>query len=418
MNRDNELSGTLGSLSDAALNNLTNQNNENELLNNLNESQSQDIEMLDFDVPTNNIEVENDTTLDVVDSEPTNNQMLDFNNFDMPQPGFESIPTNFDIGDIGSVPPVDPKSKKEKKKKSNAWFVILVIILILIVGALVFYYLKVSKGTLDKAVTPKDITIEVGTELSADINDYAEFSSISSNNCILNTKEVDSSKLGTYEYRITCGTKSYSGSVYVKDTMSPLVTTKILVKKVGDTVKPEDFIEKCEETTSCTYAYSNAEEVNTSLSQAGTYNIGIIVNDENNNSTTVEAKLVVIESDIKVYLNCVSEPITEETFNGTKTHVHKIGINSELAYAGIYFKNKEFIASTEEEYNNIKNNYINNNVLSINSGVGVPIFDDANLTIGIEELITAQAEFGDTYNAIKNYYETTMNYRCNIINAN
>lgn len=416
MNRDNELSETLGSLNDAALNNLNNQNPNNELFNTIQESETQDIEMLDFDVPENSNT--SDTSLSMVNSLDSNIQSFESNNFEMPQADFEQIPTNFDIGEIGSVPPVDPKVKKEKGKKNNTWFVILVIILILIVGALVFYYLKVSKGTLDNAVSTKDITIEVGNELSTNINDYATFKSLSSNNCILNTKNVNINQLGTYEYKITCGTKAYTGKVLVKDTMAPLATLKTIVKKVGDVVKPEDFIEKCEESTNCSYSFTNSDTVNSNLQQAGTYNIEIIIKDDNDNSSTVEATLVVIDSDIKVYLNCVSDPITEETFNGTKTHIHKIGINSGLAYAGVYFKTKEFIANTEEEYNNIKSNYINNRVLNINSGVGVPTFDDTNLTITIEELITGPAEFGDTYNTIKNYYETTMNYKCNIINAN
>jgi len=78
----------------------------------------------------------------------------------------------------------------------------------------------------------------------------------------------------------------------------------------------------------------------------------------------------------------------------------------------------EFIVSTEDEYNKIKTNYTENGSLDINNGEGTPIFDDTNLTISIEETLSGEAEFGSDYSSIKTHYETTKNYKCNIINVN
>ena len=48
----------------------------------------------------------------------------------------------------------------------------------------------------------------------------------------------------------------------------------------------------------------------------------------------------------------------------------------------------------------------------------MPTFDDENLTITIEETLSGESSFGSDYSSIKSYYETTKNYKCNILNVN
>lgn len=438
MNQDNkefELSGTLGSLSNAALDNLANQNS-NETDINVNENIIEEpklesetiiepigeIEMLDLDFnPVNNNEgtLETTATTEPPINSASNTPDLEINNMVTPNQNLDPIPTNFDIGDIGSIPPVDPTNKNKKKKGgSKLWFVILIIVFIIAVGALIFYYLRVSKGTLANAVVTKEVKYEMGQELSSNINDYATFKSISGNNCVLNTNNVDVTKAGTYEYSITCGSKVYKGNVIVSDNSAPVVETKTIVKKVNDTLEPKEFISDCNETSECTYSFENTDEVTTNLQTAGVYEFNINVSDSNNNKTTTKVKLIVIDSDIKVYLNCVLSDQTEEGFAGNVTYTDKIGIGYELQYVGVYFKVKDYQASNEEEYNRIKTEYVNNNVLNINNGSGKPIFDDENLTIKIEEILNGPADFGESYAKIKNDYEVNKKYKCNIINVN
>ncbi|MBQ6687242.1 MAG: hypothetical protein IJN03_01820 [Bacilli bacterium] len=436
MNQDNkefELSGTLGSLSNAALDNLAIQNsNETEEIvsENINvngEMQLEpssgletagEIEMLDLDfTPVDNGEPITEANLNQ-ESTVNNTPELELTNGVTPSQNLDPIPTNFDIGDIGSIPPIDPTNNKKKKGGNKLWFVILIIIFIITVGALIFYYLRVSKGTLANAVVTKEIKYEMGEELSSNINDYATFKSISSNNCVLNTNNVDVTNAGTYEYSITCGSKVYKGNVIVSDNSAPVVETKTIVKKINDTIEPKEFISNCNEASECSYAFENADEVTTNLQTAGVYELNINVSDSNNNTTTTKVKLIVIDSDIKVYLNCALSDQNEEGFAGTITYTDKIGIGYELQYVGIYFKTKEYQASNEEEYNRIKNEYQNNNILNINNGVGKPVFDDENLTITIEEILSGPADFGDSFAKIKNDYETNKKYKCNIVNVN
>ncbi len=431
MNQDDnnfELSGTLGSLNDAALDNLTQENTNETVTNNNVEIYGEvteqpidtEIELLDVAMPDNNNVDANPVNVEPNLSEQTPNlefNGLDINNVVTPEHNLNPIPTNFDIGDIGSVPPVDPTSKKEKKTGKKGWFIFLVIVFILIIGALIFYYLRISKGTLSNAVVTKEINMEMGEELSTNINDYATFKSIASSNCVLNTKNVDILNAGTYEYSITCGNRAYKGNITIKDSQAPVVKTKTLVKKINDPVNPEEFISECADSSGCTYKFQNPEIVNTHLQQAGTYDMNIIINDASNNSTTVAVKLIVIDGDIKVYLNCVLKDQAEENFAGIVSYIDKIGINTDTNYAGIHFNIKEYTASSVDEYNRIKNEYINNQTLIINNGLGNPIFDDTNLTITIEDALN-EAEFGESYSEIKTYYEKTKNYQCNIVNVN
>jgi len=436
MNQDNkefELSGTLGSLNDAALNNLANQTNElpennTDQNNNLTEETvptvNEEIEMLDLSEPIADVSVESVEAPRVASDANVSNELNSLDK-DVLQPvsaqtNLDPVSPIFDIGDIGSVPPIDPTGKGEKKpsKKNKGLFIFLVIIFILAIGALVFYYLRISKGSIDNAVETKPLNAELGEELSTNIEDYANFKSISSSNCVLDTSSIDIEKAGTYEYIITCGSKEYKGKITLKDTKSPEVEVKTIVKKVNDTITPEEFISSCKESTECTYTFENAETVSNYITQAGTYDLNIIIKDKNENSNTVPAKLIVIDSDIQVYLNCVLSEQEIEGFAGNVSYIDKIGISPDTQYVGIYFKIKEFRASTEEEYNNIKNSYQNDGVISINNGEGKPIFDDTNLTITFEEILSGEAEFGNNYSAIKAHYETTKNYKCNIVNVN
>jgi len=424
MNQDNkefELSGTLGSLSDTALNNLAQQNS-NETVTTLentvvaeenNESEIEMLEVLEPEAPTSLdpvVEVSND------DLELVNSDNLDSSFSTINTEGIDSIPTNFNIGDIGSVPPVDPNGKKDKKSKFL--FIILLIIFILAIGALVFYYLRISKGTLSNSVVTKDITIQIGEELSTNINDYATFKSISSNNCILNTKNIDVNKTGNYEYTISCGNRIYKGNLSIKDTVAPQVKTKTIIKKVNEEVLPQDFIALCDEASECTYSFENPEIVTNSITTPGTYEFNLIVMDSSNNVTNAKVKLIVMDIDIKVYVNCVLADQVEEEFDGSVSLINKIAINDETVYAGLYFDIKEYIAKTADEYNRIKNEYTTNKVLKINSGTGTPIFDDNNLTITFEELVSGEVNFDKSYSAIKKHYEQDNNYKCNLVSAN
>ena len=427
MNQDNkefELSGTLGSLNDAALNNLANNNPNETTANNIDQTPiNNEIEMLDVPTPVVETQIEQNveqtpvTQQNVIDTPMTGS--LNIEPVMPTEADLNPIPTNFDIGDIGSVPPVDPTGRGEKKsKKKNGLFIFLVIVFILAIGALVFYYLHVSRGSISNAVKTKDLNFELGAELPTDINEYATFKSISGSNCILNTSSVDTNKAGTYEYTITCGSKTYKGNLTLKDSTAPVIKSKTIVKKVNDTITPEEFVSECNDSSECTYEFDNAEVVANNLKQAGTYEFNIIAKDETGNSNTVPVKLIVIDSDIKVYLNCQLTDQTIEGFNGSVSYVDKIGISPESKYVGLYFRIKEFIVSTEDEYNKIKTNYNENGSLDINNGEGTPIFDDTNLTISIEETLSGEAEFGSDYSSIKTHYETTKNYKCNIINVN
>lgn len=425
MNQDNkefELSGTLGSLNDTALDNLVNNTETENIVENNTIVEDNEIEMLDVAEPVS-VNIDTQSNNDTLDNNSINMDLNANNEYIQPvvsQSTLDPIPTTFDVGDIGSIPPMDPLNNKENKptKKKKGLFVFLVIILILLVGGFVYYYLHISKGALSTAVTTRDLTLQLDDNLSTDINDYATFKGTDSNNCILDTKNVNINKVGTYEYTITCGTKTYSGKITLQDTKAPEVTLKSIVKKVNDVVAPEEFVSECNETSECTYSFNNVDAVNNAMMTSGSYDIEILVTDANNNSNVVKAKLIVIDTDIKVYLNCVSNDQAIDNFDGTLANINKIGISPESQYVGIYFKTKEFTAKTEEEYNRLKNEYKNDGKISITEDSIKPVFDDENLKIIYEETISGEAEFGTNYAEIKTYFENNNEYKCNILNVN
>ena len=113
MNQDNnqefELSGTLGNLNDIPNNNELN-NDSLTIMPEVNE-----IEMLDVEIkPEEQVNMTQDNQMinqNINLNEVPNNNSLDQN--------LNPIPNSFEIGDIGSVPPIDPTGKGEKKSKGK-----------------------------------------------------------------------------------------------------------------------------------------------------------------------------------------------------------------------------------------------------------------------------------------------------------
>ena len=115
----------MGSLNDAALDNLTNQNTDVNTASNLEQNE---IEMLDVPeppvVPGVNTDFQSSQTVESEQGTVSNDEFNTFNNAAMSaipsQPTLDPIPTNFDIGNIGSVPPVDPNEKGNKQKNTHS----------------------------------------------------------------------------------------------------------------------------------------------------------------------------------------------------------------------------------------------------------------------------------------------------------
>ena len=98
-----------------------------------------------------------------------------------PMPGFE------DPNVVGTIPPQTVEAeKKPDKPKNKIAFIILIVVVLLAIGGGTFYLLKYTdlfKRSEQVTITTKKVSVEVGAELSSDINDYATIKGTESKNC-------------------------------------------------------------------------------------------------------------------------------------------------------------------------------------------------------------------------------------------
>ena len=76
------------------------------------------------------------------------------------------------------------------RKTNKLIFVIIIVLLIAAVGVGVYIFLNMSNKPASVSVTPKEVKIEVGSEVSTNILDYATFNGVNSANCSLDTSNI------------------------------------------------------------------------------------------------------------------------------------------------------------------------------------------------------------------------------------
>lgn len=312
--------------------------------------------------PTNTIE-----TLDELDQSATPVQPIN------PVDNFGQVPR----------PPIFPEEEKfQEKEKGNktSLIILLVVALIAIIGGGLYYFLVLAKQKAPTAsVVTKEVKLELGSTLSTNAEDYADISGYT--NCQVDTSKIDVTKVSTYPFTITCGTATYDGTVVVDDTKAPEVVINELTVLPNAQVKPEDFIETCNDASKCSYKFKEEDELTNNLKTIGEYTIDILVSDEYNNEVTVSAKLIVSNEAPVKYVNCTAKPEDVDSIYATQKNSYRFGVD----IAGNFYNAKktvEFSFESLEDYENIKNEY--QEEVGINNIIGTTTFNDNTKTITIK----------------------------------
>ncbi len=417
MNNNTQNNNDLNAISLGSVDNLNNNyippaSSNQQTLNSNNTLQEHAIETLDSNKTINNQEnfngiinenlSQNNVTTNTVTL--TNDNATDnYNNTVLPvEPLQYDVPdtiNNFSttsvFNDIGTVPPVNNtviptpiinddngnENKPKKDKKMNKLlFIIIIVLLITAVGVGVYILLGVTNKSPKSSVVPKNVEIEMGSSVSTDINDYATFNGINSNNCSLDTSNItDTNKLdATYTFNITCGSTTYSGNAKIVDKTAPIVVLKEANVQVNGVIESSDFIDSCTDASTCSYEFKDENKVNEFLSAVGNYHVDIIVKDEAGNEIEVTGTLIVSEDEIPdLYLSCKNDNeelklgITSSVFTGniTKVSTFTLEIND---YNGFKEANKD---KSEVTYQNI---------------TGSPLFNDNDYTLTILTKMTKE----------------------------
>lgn len=177
-----------------------------------------------------------------------------------------------------------------EKGNKKILFVIIVIILAVLAFGYFFVFQKVHFSL-------KKVTVELGSEVSTDVNDYLTKKAVDTAGYTLNVKNVDSNTVGEYTYTVTYNKRSKTGKVEVKDTTPPVFTTKEVSVEAGD----EDFylgdmLATCEDVSKpCLVSLKNDSD-HDKFATVGTYNIPIYVADVYNNKKEATVTVKVVET--------------------------------------------------------------------------------------------------------------------------
>ena len=297
---------------------------------------------------------------------------LNTNPMGMNQVGATPMNTPIDMMGVPTPPPLPPEDTKKKKKGSNKIaLILLIVVLIAAVGFGLYYVLVMSKETTKASVkiTPTLTEVERGVALELVASNFATVTNYDINSCTVKT-DLDTLKVGKYEYTVSCGEETATQTVTVTDTSAPFATVKEVIVAPGKEVTPQDFIYGLDENiANCTFAFVNP--VDTSV--VGTQEVEITISDEYENETTVKGTLIVAENAPQTYLYCASDDTTVDKS-------YRFGMDA----SGNLYNAKNLITYTYEDeaaYNSAIREYKEKN--SINDTTGIATFDSYNLQITI-----------------------------------
>ena len=322
------------------------------------------------------------------------------------------------VDDIGAVP---PKQEKQKKPMNKTLFIIIIIVLIAAVAFGVYYYLNLSSNKIK--VNVKEVTIGVGETLSDDINTYADITGGKTDNCSLNNTAIKPNEIGNYNFTITCGDDTYSGTVHVVDNEAPIAELNVVYTIIGSSAPTvEDFITSCSDNASeCSYSFESEDTIQGYLETAGgPYDVNITITDDVGNKKNISSAMYVAPYEIKTIMSCQSPESSMESYQGKMTINDNLLIGREenvgLVYMGLSRRVYNYTFSNQEDYLNVVGD--KPELITFNDITGIASYNDNDNTLSIsvdlpQDTINSEAgtTLDTTYSNMKNYY-TDLNYSC------
>ena len=313
-------------------------------------------------------------------------------------------------------------SKNPNKKDSFIKKILFIILIIGLMGGVaygVYYYLNMAKKKNQNNTTPafilNNITIKVGDSLPDSMDEYGNFDNLDISKCSLNTSDVDTSKVGVYDYYVTCANSKYSAKVVVKEKKDEdIVTEKVVLNLkneftylvLGNSINIERLISS---PNNYNFTFEDKDNALNSLNSAGFKNINIKATDEDNHDNTITSFVYVIENNPKMILNCTSpdgNTIDKFVFDNNKNSMNvsvRIKVNT---------------YDNDAEYDNMIKK-INEGKLTINGEEGYALIDKENKQISLLSFLTNDildkeynSSFPTSYNEISNYYRNILKYNC------
>ncbi len=176
--------------------------------------------------------------------------------------------------------------KKEKNKSNKKVAIIAIILICLAIIATILFYIFIPK-VKDKLV------IELGTKKELSVLDFIERENNSDKaQFITDMSQIDLSKVGEYDIKLTYKGKEYTSKLTIQDTVAPVVEFQDIEKPIGYEMNAKDFIKSITDASEETNAeVLNPEEIN--VDEFGEYTAHIKVEDLSGNEVEKECRLTI-----------------------------------------------------------------------------------------------------------------------------
>jgi len=195
----------------------------------------------------------------------------------------------------------------EESNPKQVFIKCLIILFIIGISIGIFLYYK-EKNTIKL----KKITLELGSELSTNIDDYLLSGEKNSNEYVLNLDKVDKNKVGKYTYEVKYNKHTKKGTIIVEDTTKPIVETDNIEMNINEDLEPRLLVSNCDDLSlPCSVTYVD-ETITDKFKIPGTYEVEIEVSDAAGNKIKTTAKVTsnetstmttVMSNDLEYYTN-------------------------------------------------------------------------------------------------------------------
>jgi hypothetical protein len=181
------------------------------------------------------------------------------------------------------------------------------IIGVALIGIVLCFWISKNFRTNDSNAVIKlrdSVSVEVNSSLPDKTVYFQELSGVKEDNINVNTDQVDLSKVGDYNVKITISNQDYNVTLKVIDSTGPTLKLKDVTIAVGGSYTYEDFVDSCKDNSNedCLvgfYTSGTDQDGNvidySKYKDKGTYEIKIIAKDNNDNQTIQSAKLYIGE---------------------------------------------------------------------------------------------------------------------------
>ncbi len=308
--------------------------------------------------------------------------------------------------------------------KNKLVFIAIVIIAILAVGIGTYIILKVTRsaGSRNVDITLNNLEVYVGDTLPGR-SSFATVKGMNIENCKFDLSKINTTRAGTYEFTVTCGSVSKTGNVKVLDNHQLENSLVDVIKVKNQKLTVDEFLKS--PSPNYTYKFTDKDAVQQDLRNVGEYEVSITATNTENKSFEIKGKLYVVNYEIKGYLTCSNKAQTVPNSSATYVVSNRFGIsynkdqNSNI-YSGLGFEIYTFTFSDQVEYSSYVKTYNTSGSVVVNNVTSDNItFDDVNRQISITSKlnnIDLYNKYGENifnkYSTLRTYYTKTLNNDC------